>query len=165
MKTAVVFFSYDGSTRVAAKLISEKFGADLFELEEARKRGKSPLSFMTAGFSASIAKKSRLKNTFAPQMKEYVRIYIGTPIWAGKAVPAVNSFVHSLDAKGKEIVFFTVQADPNPEGNESKSLNSFKKILEKRGAKVLNAARIHGTAPGKTAKTEDLKAQLDSKLK
>ncbi len=91
MKTAIVFFSYDGSTRVAAEVLSEKTGADLFELEEKRKRDRSPLSFMAAGFSASIGKRSRLKDTFSQQLETYGKIYIGTPVWAGKATPAVNS--------------------------------------------------------------------------
>lgn len=160
MKTAVVFFSYDGSTREAAKAISEKTGADMFELEEKRKRGKSPLSFITAGFGASIGKRSRLKSTFSLQMKEYERIYIGTPVWAGKAAPAINTFVHSLAAEGKEVFLFTLQADPDPDGSPSKSIDAFKAILEKKGAKVLGAARLHGAAPGKTAETGHIRKQL-----
>lgn len=160
MKTAIVFFSYDGSTRTAAKVLSEKTGADIFELEEKAKRGRSPLSFMAAGFAASIGKRSRLKSTFWQQMKEYGKIYIGTPIWAGKAVPAVNTFVHSLAAEGKEIVLFTLQADPEPDKKQSKSIETFKTLLEKKGASVTGTARLHGAAPGKTVRAEDIQRQL-----
>jgi len=160
VKTAIVFFSYDGSTRAAAKVLSEKTGADIFELEEKRKRGRSPLSFMAAGFGASIGKRSRLNDTFSRQMESYGRIYIGTPVWAGKAAPAVNSFVHSLDAEGKEIILFTLQADPEPDKNPSKSLETFKSILEKKGAKTVSTARLHGAAPGKTAPAQEIQRQL-----
>jgi flavodoxin len=164
MKTAVVFYSYDGSTRVAAKLLADRFGAQLFELEEVKKRGRSPLSFIAAGFSASIGRSSSIKDNFAGSMKEYDSIYVGTPIWAGKAAPAVNSFIRSLDVKGKDIVIFTLQADPNPEASPSKSADNFKAALERKGAKAVKVARFHGAAPGKTAAAEDIKKQIDFKL-
>jgi flavodoxin len=164
MKSAVVFYSYDGSTRAAANVLAERIGADAFELEETRSRGRSPLAFMAAGFSASVGKSSRLKNRYALEMKKYDTVYIGTPIWAGKAAPAVNSFVRYGDFAGKNVVIFTVQADTESDKNASKGPDILKTKLEKKGAVVLKIARLHGAPPGKTAAESDLLKQIEAKL-
>lgn len=162
MKSAIVFYSRDGSTKAAARLIAEKTGADVFELEEKKKRGTSPLAFIAAGFSATTGKKSRLKNNYAAEIKAYGRIYIGTPVWAGKAVPAVNSFVKAADFKGREVVVFTVQADKDTEAPSTKGTDILRAALEKRGANVTGVIRLHGAPPGQTA--DDMQRQIESKL-
>ncbi len=164
MKTAVVFFSRDGNTRLAADLLAHRLGADVFELEEGKKRGKSAASFMAAGFGASFGLRSRLKTSFAQELREYDRICIGSPVWAGKTVPAVNAFIHGLDAAGKQIILFTVQADPQPETKAPQSLNTHKQALETKGASVTYLLRIHGAPPGKTADAKSIQIQLDNQL-
>lgn len=165
MKNAVVFFSYDGSTRVAAKVIADKFSAEVFELEEVKKRGRSKLSFMAAGFAAVTGKVSKLKSIYEEELKNVDRIYIGTPIWASKPVPAINTFMKKSNVKGKEIVIFTVQADPNTEVSSVKCIETMKSMLEQRGTKVIGTAGLRGAGPGKTVSIEDIKKQIDNKLK
>lgn len=165
MKNAVVFFSYDGSTRVAAKVISDKFGAEVFELEEIKKRGRSKLSFMAAGFAAVSGKGSKLKSIYEEELKNADRLYIGTPIWASKPVPAINTFIKKSNVEGKEIVLFTVQADPNTDVSSVKCIETMKSMLEQRGAKVIGTAGLCGAGPGKTVSLEDIKKQIDNKLK
>jgi menaquinone-dependent protoporphyrinogen IX oxidase len=162
MKTAVVYYSLDGSTREAAKLIAQRYGADMYELEEVKKRSGKPLSFMAAGFSALIGKRSRLKQNPAGKMGEYGTIYLGSPIWAARTVPAVNAFLCKLKAAGKQIVLFTLQADPNP--SASKGVQKLINRLDKQGATVSSVIRLHGTKPGETASMMHLKQQLDRTL-
>jgi menaquinone-dependent protoporphyrinogen IX oxidase len=164
MKSAVVFYSYDGSTRVAASVLAGIKDSAIFELEEARKRGKSRGSFIAAGFSASVGKKSRLKNNYASEMKRYDRIYIGTPVWAGKPTPAINSFIRKADLKGREIMIFTVQADPDTAASSSKATDILRSALEKRGANVVKTARLHGAPPGKTSSEDEMRNQIEEKL-
>lgn len=163
MKTAVVFYTRDGNTRLAAVLLAQKLGADLFELEEGKPRGKTAGAFMAAGFGAACGLRSRLKNDFAQEMKAYDTICIGSPIWAGKTVPAVNAFIYRLDAAGKKVMLFTVQADPEPEAKPPVSLEGHKQALEKKGASVTQMLRMHGASPGKTAVMQDIQNQLDAK--
>ncbi len=163
MKAAVVYYSYDGSTREAARIIADRFGADIFELEEVKKRGHSPASFMAAGFSAFLGKRSRLKDNFSQQMKDYQSISIGTPIWAGRPAPAVNAFANALDAEKKEITIFTLQADKDT-GDNPEWVGNIKTLLEKKGAASIKIVRLCGAPPGKTASIEDLEKQLKTKL-
>ena len=164
METAVVFYTHDGSTGVAARIIGERIGADVFELEEMKKRGRSIFSFVAAGFAASIRKKSKIKDSYKLQMDGYERIYIGTPIWAGKATPAVNRFISDFEAGGKEVVIFTVQADKMPYGPGKKSGFDLKTMLEKKGAKILKVICLCGAPPGMKAETEDIRKQIEKHL-
>ena len=160
MKSAVVFYSYDGNTRVAAKVIADRTDAGIFELEEVKKRGRSALSFIAAGYSAALGRESAIKDTFSEKLKRYDRIYIGTPVWAGKPAPAVNAFINKAALSGKEIILFTVQADENPQASSSKCSEIMKSKLEEKGATVKNIMRLRGEAPGKTIKIEEMQKQL-----
>ncbi len=162
MKTAVVYYSLDGSTREAAKQIAQRLGAQIFELEEIGKRKGKFLLFMAGGFGAMTGMRSRLKHNPAGLMGEYGTIYIGSPIWASRTVPAVNTFLSRLNAAGKQIVFFTVQADPNPV--PSKGLQKLIHRLKAKGAAVNRVIRLHGTAPGKAASQAHLQEQLEKTL-
>lgn len=162
MKTAVVYYSLDGSTREAAHIIAQKLGADVFELEEVKKRSGKPLSFMAAAVGALTGKKSRLKENPAVKMDNYERVFIGSPIWASRTVPALNTFLGALKAAEKDIVIFTMQADPN-----LVALAGVQKLaarLEQRGAKVSKVLRIHGESPGKTASKDHLAEQIDKQI-
>ena len=116
---------------------------------------------MAAGFGASAGLKSRLNDDFSEQMDAYERICIGSPVWASRTVPAVNAFAHSLDAAGKRIMLFTVQADPKP---TEKSVEKLKKKLEKQGAFMEKTLCLHGAGPGRTAAKEDLATQIAAVL-
>ena len=161
MKTAVVYYSKDGSTRVAAKVLAEKLGADIFELKEIKPRGSSPAAFMGAGVAAFFGSRSRLKDTCAPQMDTYERICIGTPIWAGKSVPAVNTFVRAVNPVGKDVIIFSVQADNTPDAPPAKGIEKLMHLLEKKGAVVKQVIRLVGASPGKTADKAAMQGQMD----
>lgn len=161
MKTAVVFYTKDGSTRVTAQVLAEKLGADIFELAEAKKRGGSVFAFMAAGFGAVLGRQSRLKDDYAAQMGAYERICIGTPVWASRTAPAVNAFVRSLDAQGKRIIIFTVQADPNP---SRKGADALAAALKKKGAVVEKTLCLHGADIGRTAQKSDMGKQISALL-
>ena len=164
MKQAVVFYSQNGNTRVAAQAMGKKFGADLFELEEVKKRSTNFFGFMYAGYSAGTGQRSEVKDTFAKEMKSYKKIYVGSPVWAAKAVPAVNTFLDALDVKGKEIVLFTVQADQK-DGPPSKGMAKLADALKARGAKVSSVVRLSGAERMKdTVAAKDMKARVDAKM-
>ncbi len=164
MKTAVVFYSLNGSTRVAAHAIAERADADVFELKERKQRGKSPWAFMSEGFSAVFRLKSRVQDTFAGRLSEYERILIGTPLWASSPAPAVNRFVHEMNPAGKQIMLFSVQADPNPQKKSFRGTDKLCETIRRKGGQLLPVLRLHGEAPGKTATKEHIDEQLDRRL-
>ena len=118
---------------------------------------------LSGGFAAVFGLRSRLKDTFADRMGEYGRICIGTPIWASRPVPAVNAFVHALEAKDKQVLLFTVQADPDTQGH-AKGTNKILGKIQKKGGSVLPVLRLYGEMPGKTATKAHMETQLDKRL-
>jgi flavodoxin len=164
MKTAVVYYSLDGSTRVAAQALAERLGADIYELREVKQRSSNaPKTFVSGGFAAALGLKSRLQDTFAGSMGAYERVCVGTPIWAGHPTPAANAFIKAFDPAGKQVMLFTAQADPDPQSSK-KGTEKLCARIRKKGGALLPALRLHGEAPGKTATKAQIEAQLDQKL-
>ena len=164
MAEAVVFYSCDGNTKLAAQAIAQKLAAHIFEIEETKKRKIKGFGFIRAGFGATLGKKSPIKNTFSDEMKNYDKLFIGTPVWAGKAAPAINAFIDTLDAAGKKVAIFTVQADPKPDESSAPCADIMKKILESRGAVIIKTIKLCGANPGKTVEKAEIQKQIDEKL-
>ncbi len=139
MKQAVVFYSRDGSTRVIAKAIAKKVGAEAFELKE-----KSPIKgFMAAAWGAMRGKKSELIDEYTKECAGCDKLFVGTPVWGGKAVPAVNMFFGKTPVNGKEIVFFTVQGGKT----SGKPIGGAKRMVSDliaKGAKSASAISFTG---------------------
>ncbi len=159
MKQVVVFFSRDGSTRVFAQAIANKVGADVFELVES-----DPIKgFLSAAWSAITGKKSELVNDFSKETSIYDKIYVGSPVWGGKATPAVNTFFANAKIKGKEIVFFTVQGaktDGKPIGGAKRMV----KDLEKKSAKSASAVSFTGAGKNEDMSLQDAKEQVEARI-
>lgn len=163
MKRAVVFYSLDGNTRAVAKEISKKFGAEIFELEETKQRPKGPKLFMTAGFQALFGVKTKLKNTYYDDLKNCDTIYLGTPIWAGKAAPAVNSFISGLEAKGKKFYVFTLQGSDvnvNPCSGAIKLIHK----LEAKNADIVKAVSFKGGGVNECISGESAVRMVDESM-
>jgi len=164
MKTAVVYYSLEGSTRVAAQAIAERLDADVFELKEVKQRKKGFALFLLGGFAAAAGRGSRVEDTFAERMNAYEMICIGTPIWASSPAPAVNTFAAVLNPNGKQILLFTMQADPDTQSPPGKKVEQLCEKLRKKGSNVLPVLRLYGSSPGKSASKEHIEKQLEQKL-
>lgn len=163
MRSAVVFYSLDGNTRAVANGLAKKFGAQIFELEETKRRPKGSKLFMTAGFQALFGIKTKLKNTYYDDIRNCDMIYLGTPIWAGKAAPAVNSFISGLDAKGKVFYVFTLQGSDvnvNPCSGAIKLIHK----LEAKGADIVKAVSFKGGGINECISEQDAANMVDESM-
>lgn len=88
----------------AAKALADKVSGDLIEIRDLKNR-RGIIGWIKAAMDARGAKTTRIEpNTI--NTDNYDRIYIGTPIWAGKPAPAINTVINNGEIKGKEIVIF-----------------------------------------------------------
>lgn len=97
MKSAVVFFSYDGNTRYLAGEISRELDSELLELSVVRQRNatdRETFAWRTRQVLTSPMPEVRFPD-FA--FHDADLIVVGTPVWAGSMAPAIRSFLRSHD--------------------------------------------------------------------
>ena len=124
MKTAVVFFSYDGNSAFVAQQIKTRLNADLVQLylTDEKKRGKIASIFWGGGMSV-MGKKPPLKPyNFNPA--SYDLIILGAPVWAGSPAPPIKTFLSQTPITGKKLALFVCHG-----GGPGKSLEKFKALL------------------------------------
>lgn len=93
MRTAIVYYSMNGNTAFAAKLIAEKLGADIVSVEpEKAYPAKGIKKFFHGGRSAMKNETPKLKK-YRFNADEYERVIIGTPVWASNIAPPLRTFI------------------------------------------------------------------------
>ena len=125
MKTLVCYYSLEGNTKAAAEKIAAALGAVLLRLEpkdDVPKEGGR--KFLVGGGMATFGKGCELK-PYDFDKEAYDRIILGTPVWAGKTVPAINQFLSENDISDKVCAVFTLSGS----GNDKKCINQLKKAL------------------------------------
>ncbi len=157
MKQAVIYFSRNGSARIAAQLIAEKTGADQVALEPL----KSFRSFLRAGFSAIRQKAVPLSGDPWGTLEGTESLILVSPVWAGSINPVMRSFIERGNFAGKRIHLVTLQADPGKD-SEQKVLPLMKELVISREGSVAGTLAVHGATPGKAASRDHIAEQLAS---
>lgn len=106
MKILVVYYSFEGNTRLIAKAIADELSADVMELrttDEPRSKGFS--KFFWGGRQVAM----KIRPALLPMEKDpkdYDCLFIGTPVWAFSPVPAMLSFLEQVKFSGKKTALF-----------------------------------------------------------
>lgn len=135
-KILVAYFSYSGTTRNVANTISERTGADLFEI--------TPQN----GYSSVYPESNReIRNNERPiltdtvaNMDEYDIVFVGYPVWWHATPASVNTFLESYDLTGKLIIPFCTSGGSSMDETMPTFLDSCK------GLAVYGERRVRGTA-------------------
>jgi flavodoxin len=153
MKSLVVFYSFTGKTRLVARIIAEELKADLIEIEEVKQRKNGTTAYITGGYGAITNKASKIKPV-GIDFKQYDTIFIGSPVWASRPVPAVNAFLRASNFVGRSVVpFFTMGGN-----SAGKALANIIPKIERRRGKVIDSFAIKSyrvTEDEMTAKSKE----------
>ncbi|WP_099468101.1 flavodoxin [Konateibacter massiliensis] len=132
-----------GNTKVAAQMIQELTGADMFEIE--------PVTEYDVDYNKCIEEAKRDKNSNArPEFKnapdsisEYEVVYIGYPNYWGTMPMHVCTFLEKYDFTGKTIKPFCT--------HEGSGMGNSEKDIQKLcpGAKIEKGLAIHGGSVSK----------------
>ncbi len=152
MDAAVIYYSFQGNSALAAKALADKLGARLVELKEPKARSMGPGGFMLAGFQASFGVKSKLTGQPWQEVSGCGELHLITPIWASKPVPAMNRFLSKCDFSGKTVSLYAVMADPSAQAEKAWKVMASQ--VEKKGGKVKVTYGLVGAGPGKGVKEE-----------
>ena len=123
MKSIVVYYSLEENTRWAAEKIAEAIGADLLRIEPVKPYlNKGAAKFIKGGRSAMMGEKPKLKS-YEFNSDDYELIILGTPVWAGKPAPPINTFVSENILKNKKLALLFCSTG----GDERKACMNLKK--------------------------------------
>ena len=145
-----------GNTMILAEMVASKTGADLFEIQPAK---KYPADYDTC---IDVAKKE-LNAKARPailedkDVSEYDTIFFGYPIWWGDLPMCFYTFIESHDWNGKKIIPFCTHEGSGLAGTERKLKSALK------GAEVMKGLAVRGS----TAQNDKAGAEkaIDSWLK
>ncbi len=132
MDGLVVYYSRTGNTKKIAKVIADKMD---FETEQIiDKKDRSGFSgYMKGGWDAWREKRTQIEKEKEQDLSSYDIIVIGTPVWAAKPTPAVNTFLDKKKEEIKKTAFFCTCG-----GSGYKStLKQLEKISAKKPAATL----------------------------
>jgi len=110
MKTAVIFYSFEGNCALVANAIKDALNADIFEIKTMDKKKRTGFAkYLWGGFQAITRKKPELE-PLSIDTKAYDLIVLGTPVWASSPSPAMFSFLSKTEITGKKIALFCCHA-------------------------------------------------------
>lgn len=106
MKKAVIFYSYEGNTKLMAESIAQEVEADLIELKpKDEKKSKGFMKYFWGGRAVMMNIKPELL-PLNKDIQEYDVLFIGTPVWAFSYTPALKAFFSQNTFKDKKICLF-----------------------------------------------------------
>jgi flavodoxin len=131
MKTCIIYNSYSGNTRSVAERVHASCGGKLIEVKSTEY--SSRLTAYTIGCYRAV---KGMCDPIEPAIIDVASddlIVIGTPVWAGRATPAINAAVAALvGCEGKKAIIFATCG-----GKERETLPILKKALDAKGVTVV----------------------------
>ena len=136
MKSIVLYYSRTGKTAVAAKTIAEKMSSEIVEIKDLKSR-KGIIGWIRAALDARSMKTTQIEpNTI--NTANYDVICLGSPTWAGKPAPAINTIINDFEIRGKDIILLVTLG-----GDKYKNMvKLMSKEVEAKGGNVIKTIAV-----------------------
>ncbi len=136
MKPLIIFYSFEGNTKLIAEKISQTIGAEVLELKPKKEiKTKGFMKYFWGGKQVLTKVKPELL-PFDVNFDDYDFLFIGTPVWAGSYAPALNSFFADHKFSNKKIALFCCHG-----GGKGKVFDKMKTVLE--GNEIISEIDFH----------------------
>lgn len=106
MRAIVIYYSLGGNTKRIARLISDRLGADMAEIETVQEYTGSYNDIVNQG-------QREVNKGFMPYIKPlsvdlsaYDTVILGSPVWWYTFAPAMKTFLSNADLSGKAVYAF-----------------------------------------------------------
>lgn len=97
MKRIIVYYSLSGNTEEVVKTIAEKLDCETLKIDTEKAMPKSfAARILVGGGQVAMNKIPKIK-PIDKDLNQYDEIFIGTPVWNSKGVPAINAFLSDED--------------------------------------------------------------------
>jgi flavodoxin len=124
MKTAIIYYSYEGNSALVAESIKAVLGADAFEIKTIDKKQRRGFAKYFWGCGQVVMHKKPAIEPLATDFSAYGLVVLGTPVWAGSPAPAMVSFLEKTKLSGKRIALFCCHG-----GGKRKAFERFRALL------------------------------------
>lgn len=160
MKNIVLYYSKNQKTAEVAKTLCEELETDIIEIKDSKPRN-GILDYVGASIDAFRENKTKISPSRI-DLNPYNIIYIGSPVWAGKPVPAILSLIDNCNFHGKDVILFVTYGASGGDG----AIKRMNEKIELRGGRIINSFSIKTGGKGiqkiknetkKTIKEIDLK--------
>lgn len=157
MKRLVVYYSLSGNTEEAAKQLAGKLGAELLKLETVKPMPKRFAAQILVGGGQVMMNRIPALKPLEKDVRAYDEVILGSPIWNGKCVPAINAFLQDPAAAARVTSLFFLSGG----GQTEKGLAAITKKLPnlKHTASLLD--KKHEASRNNAAKLEQFAAEID----
>ena len=140
-KVLVTYFSCTNNTKRIAELVAKAADAELYEITPEIPYTSADLNYGSSSSRTSAEQndptaRPAISGTVA-NMDDYDVVFIGYPIWWGKAPMIIHTFMESYDFSGKTVIPFCTSASSGIDSAVSGKLT---------GATVLTGRRFSGSA-------------------
>ena len=125
MKTAVVFYSYDGNSKFAARQIGSLLKADVVQAEPVNEKRRPKFAMFFHGGGQVIFNRKPALKPYSFDAETCDLIILGTPVWADSPSPAIKSFLSQAKLSGKKLALFVCHA-----GGPGNAMNKLKAELK-----------------------------------
>ena len=137
-KVLVAYFSYSGTTKGVANAISDRTGADLFEIKT-----KKEYSNVYTESNREIRKNEKPQLADAVEQPEaYDIVFVGYPVWWHATPAPINTFLESYDWKGKLIIPFCTSGESDIDETMPTFLNSCEGLAVHEGRRIQGAGEV-----------------------
>lgn len=124
MKTLVVYYSHDGSTKLIAETIAKELKVDIEIIKPKKKIDASRAKIVRWGLQQLLTHPKPEIEQLVHNPMEYDEIIIGTPVWSYTYSPPIRTFIEDNSIKGKRVALFCCHG-----GQKARTLNHMKKDL------------------------------------
>ena len=125
MKTAVVFYSYDGNCSFAAEQMGMLLNGELVPIQTVDQKRRRGFAKMFWGVMQVMSGKLPPLKPSNFNAEAFDLIILGTPVWASSPAPAMKAFLSQAKLSGKKIALFACHA-----GGMGKAMEIFKTMLK-----------------------------------
>ncbi len=130
MKKLVIYYSFEGNTKLLAEAISKEINGDILELKPEKDiKSQKSMKYFWGGKQVFFRERPKLEK-YHTNPEEYDVIFIGTPVWSFSYTPAIRSFLDEQQLKDKNIALFCTH-----EGSKGKVFDKMKEKL--KGNKIV----------------------------
>lgn len=137
-KTLIVYYSYSGTTERVAERLKNLTGGTLYELTLVNPYSGNSYDVSDRVFEERGNKKMPELKGELPDVSEYDRILIGTPVWNDSMANPIIGYLEQTDFQGKNVALFWTYIT-----NQGSTAKDFKS--QAKNAKVANGLALRST--------------------